>query len=94
MLLDRHQKSVGCNVDPEMLSAAEPSLVLAAFSQMRSLNLNIRGSGKVKAATKVLTEEMTGFLAEKEGTVWKVSSGPDATQVLPGHNLHSFSASY
>lgn len=88
MLLDQHKTFVGCDLDSTVLSAAEPDLVLTVVSQVLRPTSDIRGSGEVKAAAKLLTDEIDAVLAGKNATVWEVSPEPDATQVMPDHTLH------
>lgn len=57
-LLDQRRKFVGCIVNPEMLSAAKPSLVVTFVSQVLNWKLNTSGRGEDQAAVKVSADKM------------------------------------
>lgn len=65
ILLDKHRKFVGCNVDSELLTAAEAGLVVILVSQMLNPKSHISGSARMIAAAKAFREEWAALLASK-----------------------------
>lgn len=66
MSLERHRKLVGCDVDPEVLSAAEPDVVLTLASQGLNPKSDFSESGEVGAAARIFTDEIGAHLARKQ----------------------------
>lgn len=90
----QHRKFLGCDVDHEMLSTAEPDLGLTFACQVLNRKTDISEIGKVDAAAEVFTDNMGALLAGTKGTVWEVSPELNGTLVMPGHILHFLSALY
>lgn len=70
MLPDQHKKFVGCDVDSELLNAADKDLVVMFLAQVLSSTLDIGGSAEVVAAVKVFKDEKAAVLARKKAGVW------------------------
>lgn len=66
MLIDDHKKFEECDVDPEVQSAADPEILRKTFFTMMSWMSDIRGSGKMRAATKGPTDEVGAVLLERK----------------------------
>lgn len=69
MMLDSIKKFVRCDVNPQVLHAAETDLVLNSVSQVLILRSDISGGGKVEAAAKVFTDGMGALLARMKANV-------------------------
>lgn len=69
MLLEKHRTFVRCDVNPEVLSAAEADSVLMFASQGLNHKLDMSGSSEVQAAAKVSAHETGAFLAKKNTAV-------------------------
>lgn len=66
MLLDQHRKFAGRSVDLEVLSAAEPDLLLTFASQVLNPKSGFPPNGETEAAVKVLNDETGAHLAKTE----------------------------
>lgn len=91
---DQHRKSVGYDVDSEVLRAAEPDVLLTFASQVLNAKFDISESGDVEAAAVVFKDGRETLLAKKKATVWETPPGLDATQVVPCRILYFISALY
>lgn len=69
MSSDQHRDFVECDVDPEMLSAAEADLMLTSVSQVLKSKSDISGKAEVKAAANAFTDETGALLAKKKDTM-------------------------
>lgn len=69
LLIDQYRKLVGRGVDSELLAAAETDLLLAFVFQVRDPESDIIGSGEMKAAAKVPSEEGVAVLVSKNASV-------------------------
>lgn len=85
IVLDQRRMFLGCDVNPEVLSAPEADFVLAFVSQALNKRLDTNGRGEIQAAADVSADEISAFLARKIALVGKVSPGLDVTQLMPGH---------
>lgn len=63
MLIVQHSKFLGCTLNPEVLVAAEPYLVLTLAFQVLNPKSDISESVEVEAAAKVFADEPGAFLA-------------------------------
>lgn len=62
MLLHQHRTCVGCDEVSEMMSVAEPDVLLTIVSQMLSPESDISERGKAEAAAKGLADETNALL--------------------------------
>lgn len=88
MLFDQTRKSVGCSVNSEVLSTAEPDLLLTIASQVLTPSSDTAEGEKMRALARVLRKKVAMVLARKRATAWELPPGLDPTQVLPRHILH------
>lgn len=94
MLHAEYRKFVKCDVDYELLTAAETDPVLTFVSQLPKPESDISGSAAVKVAAMVLKEERAALLASTKASAWEVLHALDATQMLPGHVLRFISMTF
>lgn len=94
LVFDQHRRFVGCDVDTEVVIAAEPDSVGTSASHVLNPKSDINKSSEVKAASKVSTDKMRAFLASKKAFLWEVPPKLNATQVMAGHVLHILSNMY
>lgn len=78
----------------KMLSVAKADLVLTLVSRVLNPKSDTSGSGEVKAAAQVFTDESDALLARKKAPVWEAAPELDERQVMPGHNFYSLSTFY
>lgn len=67
--LTNKSKFAACIVDLDLLSVAEPSLVLTHISQVLSLSPDIGRSGELEAGPKVSSDETAALRSTKKATV-------------------------
>lgn len=52
MLLDEHRKFLRRDMDPDVLSATDPDLVIISVSQVLSLRSDLSESGQIEATAR------------------------------------------
>lgn len=93
-LFEPHRQFVRCDVDPDVLSTAEPELMLTFAFRVLIPKSDTSECGEIEAAAKVLTDDMAALLAWKRAPVCRAPPAIDATQVNSGHILHFLSTLY
>lgn len=93
MLFDKHRAFARSNVEPDVLSTAEPDLLLMFVPQELNPKSNIAESSEAEAAAEVFTDEIGAVLTGLRATVWEVLPELVTLQVNPCHILH-FSSAY
>lgn len=94
MPLDQHREYVGCDLDSEVLRAEEHDLFLTLALQALNSNSEIRGDEEARAPAPMFKKNTVWYSARGRATAWKVTPGPDATEVMLGHNLPIFCRLY
>lgn len=89
ILFDQHSKFARCDLDSNVLRAADPGLRFQLTSQVLSPNPNITGDEKRKAVARTFKKKLAMVLTSRSAAAWEVSSRLDATRVKPGHISHT-----
>lgn len=90
ILRDQHKEFVRCNLDLEVLSAAEPDFVLVVALQVLNPNSKIEREKQVGAEARAFKGKVAVVSARRRATVWEMSPVLDAKQMTPGDSLQFF----
>lgn len=91
LLPDQLAEFVRCDLITEAQTVAEADRVLTLVSQVLKPKSEISGSGELKAGARMFRDKTTALVANTNGTVSKVWSALEATQMRPCHILHFMS---
>lgn len=69
MLADQQRKVMGCEVDSELLTAAETCPLLVSVSQVLEPESDTSGRWKMRGAARVFKDDRAAFLANKKASV-------------------------
>lgn len=71
MLVDQHRKLVGCDLDSDILSTAEPDLHFTFALRRLSPSSDITGAEEVRAAARTFKGRVAVVSACKRATAWE-----------------------